>query len=318
MAISLKAVRSPLPPSLQVRPVIEAVRPLVDGGQRPAKAAVGDTVTVEADVIADGHDVLTCDLRFRHDDDLMWSSVAMEPLVNDRWRAGFEVRSMGQHRFLIEARVDPFMTWRRDLRARADAGQDIAVELHVGAELVDAGAHRAEAADRRVLSLVASDLWSAADGLAGEVSDEITALVGRLHPGRARLLRSAGAPHAAVRRPRAGRRGRRSSRWRSTGRRPASARGTSCSRARPRPTRSATGPSPTSGRSCPTWPDMGFDVLYLPPDPPDRPHRPQGPRRRHERRPGRPGQSVGHRRRRGRAHGGPPRARAPSTTSATW
>jgi starch synthase (maltosyl-transferring) len=178
MAISLKAVRSPLPPSLQVRPVIEAVRPLVDGGRRPAKAAVGDTVTVEADVIADGHDVLTCDLRYRHDDDVMWSSVAMEPLVNDRWRAGFDVRSMGQHRFLIEARVDPFMTWRRDLRARSEAGQDIGVELHVGAELVEAGAHRAEAADRRVLSLAASDLWSAADGLAGDVSEEIAAWSG--------------------------------------------------------------------------------------------------------------------------------------------
>src|SRR3984957_16685268 len=178
MAISLKAVRSPLPPSLQVRPVIEAVRPLVDGGQRPAKAAVGDTVTVEGDVIADGHDVLTCDLRYRHDDDLVWSSVAMEPLVNDRWRAGFDVRSMGQHRFLIEARVDPFLTWRRDLRARSEAGQDIGGELHVGAELVDAGAHRAEAADRRVLSLVASDLWSATQGLAGDDSEETTAWSG--------------------------------------------------------------------------------------------------------------------------------------------
>jgi starch synthase (maltosyl-transferring) len=178
MAMSLKAVRSPLPPSLQVRPVIEGVRPLVDGGRRPSKAAVGDTVIVEADVIADGHDVLTCELRYRHDDDLVWSSVAMEPLVNDRWRAGFDVRSMGQHRFLIEARVDPFMTWRRDLRTRAEAGQDLAVELQVGAELVDAGAHRAEAADRRVLSLAASDLWSAAHGLTGEVSEEITAWSG--------------------------------------------------------------------------------------------------------------------------------------------
>jgi starch synthase (maltosyl-transferring) len=178
MATSLKALRSPLPPSHQVRPVIQAVRPLVDGGRRPAKAAVGDTVTVEADVMADGHDVLTCDVRYRHDDDLVWSSVSMQPLVNDRWRAGFAVRSMGQHRFLIEARVDPFLTWRRDLRARTEAGHDVAVELLVGAELVDAGAHRATAADRRVLSLAAADLWSAAQGLAGEVSEDITAWSG--------------------------------------------------------------------------------------------------------------------------------------------
>jgi starch synthase (maltosyl-transferring) len=174
----VSVVRRLLVPSQQVRPVIEGIRPQVDGGRRPAKAAVGDTVVVEADIIADGHDVLTCDVRFRHDDDLQWSSVSMERLVNDRWRARFDVLSMGHYRFLVEARVDRFMTWRRDLRARIDAGQDIAIELLVGAELVDAGAQRADATDRRVLSLVASHLWSAADGLAGEVSVEITAWSG--------------------------------------------------------------------------------------------------------------------------------------------
>lgn len=167
-----------LVPSERVRPVIESVRPKVDGGRRPAKAAVGDTVVVEADVIADGHDVLTCQVRYRHDDDPQWSSVSMEPLGNDRWRAGFDIRSMGQYRFIIEATVDRFMTWRRDLRARADAGQDLAVELLVGAELVNAAAQRAKAADHRVLSLVAAHLWSAVGGLAGEVSDEVTAWSG--------------------------------------------------------------------------------------------------------------------------------------------
>jgi len=205
MATSLNAVRSPLLPSQQVRPVIQAVRPLVDGGRRPAKAAVGDTVTVEADVIADGHDVLTCDVRYRHDDDLQWSSVPMVPLVNDRWRAGFDIGSMGQYRFLIEARVDRFMTWRRDLRARTEAGQDIAVELLVGAELVDAGVPRAEVADHRVLSLVAAHLWSAGQGLVGEVSEEITAWSGASTLGElvfsdelAHLLRRCGDPDRAT------------------------------------------------------------------------------------------------------------------------
>ena len=174
----MNAGRAPLVPSHQVRPVIESVRPQVDGGRRPAKAAVGDTVVVEADVFADGHDVLTCDVRYRLDGDRQWSSVVMEPLVNDRWRAAFDVRSMGQYRFLIEARADRFMTWRRDLRARTGAGQDIAVELLVGAELVDAGAQRAKGADGRLLSFAARDLLSAFHGLDGEVSDAITAWSG--------------------------------------------------------------------------------------------------------------------------------------------
>ena len=171
-------MRPVLVPAQQVRPVIESVRPQVDGGRRPAKAAVGDTVVVEADVFADGHDVLTCDVRYRHEDDLQWTSVAMELLVNDRWRGRFDIHAIGPYRFSIEAWVDRFMTWRRDLRARIGAGQDIAVELLVGAELVDAGAQRAKPEDQRTLSLVAAHLRSAVNGLAGEVSEEITAWSG--------------------------------------------------------------------------------------------------------------------------------------------
>jgi starch synthase (maltosyl-transferring) len=161
-----------------MRPVIESVRPQVDGGQRPAKAAVGDTVRVEADIFADGHDVVTCELLYRHDDVPQWSSAPMTALGNDRWRSGFEVTAMGPYRFLIEARADRFLTWRRDLVARTDAGQDVALELLVGAELVDAAVQRADAADHRLLSLVAAHLWSAPGGLAGEVSEEVAGWVG--------------------------------------------------------------------------------------------------------------------------------------------
>ena len=89
--------------------------------------------------------------------------------VNDR-RAAFDV-DMGEYRFLIEARVDRFMTWRRDLRARTEAGQDVAVELLVGAELVDAAAQRATAT--AACSRSGRRLWSGVHGLDGEVSEEI-------------------------------------------------------------------------------------------------------------------------------------------------
>ena len=45
------------------RVVIEAVTPEVDAGRFPAKRAVGETVTVEADVFADGHDQVAATLR---------------------------------------------------------------------------------------------------------------------------------------------------------------------------------------------------------------------------------------------------------------
>jgi starch synthase (maltosyl-transferring) len=163
----------PLVPATRERPVISGVRPQVDGGRRPAKAAIGDSVVVEADAFADGHDVVTCDLRYRPDGAQRWSSVPMVAVGNDRWRGEFAVKAMGHYRFVLQARVDRFLTWRRDLRARIDAGQDVALELLVGAELIDAGAVRARSADKRLLSMAAADLWSGVKGLESDVSAEV-------------------------------------------------------------------------------------------------------------------------------------------------
>ena len=45
------------------RAVIENVRPAVDGGRFPVKRIVGDTIDVQADAFADGHDVVVARLR---------------------------------------------------------------------------------------------------------------------------------------------------------------------------------------------------------------------------------------------------------------
>jgi starch synthase (maltosyl-transferring) len=167
------AARAPLIPANRERPVIGSVRPQVDGGRRPAKAAIGDTVHVEADAFADGHDLLTCDLRFRHSDDRQWSSVPMEPLANDRWQAEFPIQCMGRYRFVVQAKVDSFMTWRRDLRARVNAGQDVAIELLVGSDLIAAAAQRAKSVDQRTLTLAAVALGSSLNGLDSEPTDDV-------------------------------------------------------------------------------------------------------------------------------------------------
>ena len=49
------------------RVVIEAVTPEIDAGRFPAKRSVGERVTVEADVFADGHDAVSSVLRWRHE-----------------------------------------------------------------------------------------------------------------------------------------------------------------------------------------------------------------------------------------------------------
>src|ERR687888_396514 len=47
------------------RIVIERLSPLVDAGRYPARAVVGQIVTVEADIFMDGHEQLAADLLWR-------------------------------------------------------------------------------------------------------------------------------------------------------------------------------------------------------------------------------------------------------------
>jgi len=140
------------------RVIIECVRPQVDCGRFPAKRILGDRVTVEADVLADGHDVLRAVLRWRYRTERRWRETPMEPLDNDRWRAIFTADRLGKFVFGVAAWVDPFASWRRDMEKRLAAGQDVRVDALTGAMLLAAAADRARGADARQLCAAAEDL----------------------------------------------------------------------------------------------------------------------------------------------------------------
>ena len=140
------------------RVIIEAVRPRVDCGRFPAKAVLGDRVAVEADIFADGHDLVAAVLLHRFDDDKEWSRTPMQPLPNDRWRGTFTVTRLGRYLFTLEAWVDHFTTWHTELARRIDAGQEIHVDLLIGAQLIESAAKRAGRGDSHLLTEVASRL----------------------------------------------------------------------------------------------------------------------------------------------------------------
>lgn len=127
----------------RARAVIENVQPEIDGGQFPIKRVVGESVIVEADIFADGHDVVECLLLHRREGDDAWSELAMKPLGNDRWRGEFRVTKVGRAQYTVMAWVDPFLSWVRDLKKRSPADADIDINLRVGADLVTAAAQRA-------------------------------------------------------------------------------------------------------------------------------------------------------------------------------
>ena len=132
----------------RARVVIQSVSPEIDCGRFPIKRILGDKVTVEADVFSVGHDELRCLLLFAKDSEVTWpGQTVMSPLGNDRWRGEFSVTELGVYRYTIQAWIDRFATWRRDLHKRLQAGQDVSVELLIGGKLVEEASKRAKGAD---------------------------------------------------------------------------------------------------------------------------------------------------------------------------
>ena len=129
----------PLDDKLLRRVVVENIYPEVDAGRFPIKRAAGETVRVNADVHADGHDLLSAVLLFRRRGDSTWAEVPMEPAGNDRYSASFPVDALGYYEYTVEGWIDRFATWRSELSKKFGAGQDVESELLEGAHLV--GAH---------------------------------------------------------------------------------------------------------------------------------------------------------------------------------
>jgi starch synthase (maltosyl-transferring) len=150
-----------LPRDGRRRAVIEQVTPQVDAGRFAIKRVVGELVEVEADVFTDGHDAVACVILYRREHAADWQQATMRPLDADRWRGVFGVQACGRYLYTVRAWVDHFETWRRDLRKRIDAGQDIDIALQIGAGLVQQAAARAGAADGERLSTWAALLQSA-------------------------------------------------------------------------------------------------------------------------------------------------------------
>src|SRR5262249_9553813 len=102
-------------PRAPSRVIIEGVAPAIDFGAFPIKRTPGEEVAVEADVFADGHEVIRAVVLHRAVGVARWSEEPMSPLVNDRWGGRFGVGGIGRHEYTIAAWIDAFASWRRDL-----------------------------------------------------------------------------------------------------------------------------------------------------------------------------------------------------------
>jgi hypothetical protein len=72
-------------------------------------------------------------------------------LGNDHWETSFTPETTGKYEYTVLGWVDHFATWQKGLQKKFDAGQNVTVELMIGAELLEAAADRAAAEHKQQL-----------------------------------------------------------------------------------------------------------------------------------------------------------------------
>jgi starch synthase (maltosyl-transferring) len=172
------------------RVVVDAIRPLIDGGAYAVKRVIGDRVRVEADLLADGHDKLAGRLWYRGPNDQSWREAPLSLLPpgpppaggdGDTWTGEFVVDALGTWRYTVSAWVDSLESWLWGIERKATAGQDLSLGLRDGAALVLAAADRAPAGPAREtlrrLAASMTDSSAAAVGLPVLLPPEIRALM---------------------------------------------------------------------------------------------------------------------------------------------
>ncbi|MCX3061516.1 maltotransferase domain-containing protein, partial [Streptomyces beihaiensis] len=118
------------------------VRPLVQCGERPAKAVTGETFEVSATVFREGHDVVAAAVVLRSPDGRTRPPAPMREIApgTDRWAADVTPDGEGLWTYEVEAWTDPVATWRHTAGIKIPAGIDTGLVLEEGAELYEQAA----------------------------------------------------------------------------------------------------------------------------------------------------------------------------------
>ncbi len=162
------------------RVAIEAPSPCVNDGSLPVKRLAGEVVTIEADILCDGHDRLSAVLRSRGPRETSWTETRMQPAGNDRYTAALPLERVGAYEYTIQAWRDAFATYRDELAKKIAAGLDVSLELREGVALVTHTAQRASNdpdLQARVKALSATDAAGQREIL---LSSELSATMARV------------------------------------------------------------------------------------------------------------------------------------------
>jgi starch synthase (maltosyl-transferring) len=181
----IRAARAPAADGNAPRIAIEAITPKVDDGGFPVRRVVGETVTVEADIIADGHDKLGVELWYRAADEKKWLSAPMTLINNDRWTGEFTLQRLGRYVYAVVAWKDLYASFVDEVAKKHAAGVSTRLELEEGMALLKRTAERGLNKTGKPLKEVLNLLQIASEEARREtlLSDRMIAL---MHEGDAR------------------------------------------------------------------------------------------------------------------------------------
>lgn len=126
----------------QPRIAIESVSPVVEEGAYPAKTESDRDLRLAARIFADGHEVLGAEVVWRRVGETAERRLPLLPEGNDFWSAQLRTPPCGRLYFRIEAWIDRFAGYRRELRAKHGARLPLDLELREGDELLQRCAER--------------------------------------------------------------------------------------------------------------------------------------------------------------------------------
>ncbi|WP_399943013.1 alpha-1,4-glucan--maltose-1-phosphate maltosyltransferase [Streptomyces sp. BBFR25] len=158
-------------------PVLD-VRPVVQGGRRPAKAVTGETFEVSATVFREGHDAVAANVVLRDPGGRPGPWTPMRELApgTDRWGAEVTPDAPGLWSYTVEAWGDPVTTWRHHARIKIPAGMDTDLVLEEGARLYERAAADVPGSEER------RELLAAVDALRDETRPPASRLAAALTP----------------------------------------------------------------------------------------------------------------------------------------
>jgi len=140
------------------RVIVEHVTPEIDAGRFYIKKIPGETIRVEADIFADGHDHVRGRVLYKHENEKKWSFTPMHLMSNDRWWASFNVQKTGFYSYTVIGWVDHPLTWLEGFFKKYQDAQHLGVELLIGAAFLEAMLQQASKADQKLIKSIVSTL----------------------------------------------------------------------------------------------------------------------------------------------------------------